>query len=268
MKLSERREAICLKFAKNSLRISNFRELFPEFENNHLMKTRNMEKFAVNRFHGKRYAVSAVPNMQKLLNKEYRKQKESIKKLLSPTNYACTRSYCWDNKPILLLLLLTFLGQRAQSTQRVVREHSESEITYSHFYTIRKLIHVLYMCSFLNYRYWNLLGTMMAGLCLPVDVLIFYKGFIAQIGAQGMLISVCPSVTSLSRSLYLHHYAVIKGSSSVKGTILCLKFHRWRTCSCKIGLTKCRGALNLSVVLLGQVGSSRGVQVIFKQTSK
>ena len=29
--------------------------------------------------------------------------------------------------------------------------------------------------SFLNYRYWNLLGTMMAGLCLPVDVLIFYK---------------------------------------------------------------------------------------------
>ena len=33
---------------------------------------------------------------------------------------------------------------------------------------------VLY--SFLNYRYWNLLGTMMAGFCLPVDVLIFYKG--------------------------------------------------------------------------------------------
>ena len=29
MKLAERREAICLKFAKNSLRISNFRELFP-----------------------------------------------------------------------------------------------------------------------------------------------------------------------------------------------------------------------------------------------
>ena len=94
MKLAERREAICLKFAKNSLRIANFRELFPEFKNSHLMKTRNMEKFAVNRFHGKRYAVSAVPNMQKLLNKEYRKQKESIKKLLSPTNYACTRSYC------------------------------------------------------------------------------------------------------------------------------------------------------------------------------
>ena len=34
-----------------------------------------------------------------------------------------------------------------------------------------------WVCSFLNYRYWNLLGTMMAGLCLPVDVLIFYKGY-------------------------------------------------------------------------------------------
>ena len=32
-----------------------------------------------------------------------------------------------------------------------------------------------FFVSFLNYRYWNLLGTMMAGLCLPVDVLIFYK---------------------------------------------------------------------------------------------
>ena len=94
MKLSERREAICLKFAKNSLRIYNFKNIFPEHKNNHLMKTRNMEKFAVSKCHGKRYAVSAVPSMQRLLNKEYRKQKEALKSLLSPTNYACTRSYC------------------------------------------------------------------------------------------------------------------------------------------------------------------------------
>ena len=68
-----------------------------------------------------------------------------------------------------------------------------------------------FVVSFLNYRYWNLLGTMMAGLCLPVDVLIFYKGFIDQTGVQGMLMYVCPSIhpsasASLSRLLYLHHY--------------------------------------------------------------
>ena len=38
--------------------------------------------------YGKRYAVSAIPNMQKLLNKEHTKQKEALKSLLSPTNYA------------------------------------------------------------------------------------------------------------------------------------------------------------------------------------
>ena len=167
--------------------------------------------YKVNSAFSARYMKSAIPAMQKILNRDRKQQQQALKSLMSPTNYASNGLYCWDNKPILLLLLLTFLGQRAQSTQRVVREHSESEITDSHFYTIRKLIHVLYMCSFLNYRYWNLLGTMMAGLCLPVDVLIFYKGFIDQTGVQGMLMYVCPSIhpsasASLSRLLYLHHY--------------------------------------------------------------
>ena len=33
-------------------------------------------------------AFSAIPSMQKLLNKEHQKQKRALKSLLSPTNYA------------------------------------------------------------------------------------------------------------------------------------------------------------------------------------
>merc|ERR1711940_415647 len=35
MRLSERRELICLKFAKNSLRLDNFKQLFPKHRNDH-----------------------------------------------------------------------------------------------------------------------------------------------------------------------------------------------------------------------------------------
>ena len=49
---------------------------------------------------------SAIPNMLRLLNKEYKEKKESMKNLkrsfLSPTNFACNRIYCWDNKPIII----------------------------------------------------------------------------------------------------------------------------------------------------------------------
>ena len=86
-RLSERRELICLKFAKNCLRIQNFTKLFPKHNNMHDMQTRQHEKFQVKRSFSKRYAISAISSMQRLLNKEH-KQKEALKKLLSPTNYA------------------------------------------------------------------------------------------------------------------------------------------------------------------------------------
>ena len=92
MRLSERRELICLKFAKNSLRLDNFKQLFPKHSNDHGMKTRNNEAYHENMSNGKRYAVSAVPNMQKLLNKERNKQRILLKRLrnsyMSPTNFA------------------------------------------------------------------------------------------------------------------------------------------------------------------------------------
>ena len=93
MRLSERREIICLKFAKNSLKLDNFKQLFPKKQNNHEMKTRQTDEYHVNMSNGKRYAVSAIPSMQKLLNKERKNQKLLFKKLkissMSPTNFAC-----------------------------------------------------------------------------------------------------------------------------------------------------------------------------------
>ena len=80
-RLSERREMICLKFAKNSLRINNFNQLFPRQRNEHDMKTRQQNEYHVSMSHGKRYAISAIPSMQKLLNKDIKKQKMFLKQL-------------------------------------------------------------------------------------------------------------------------------------------------------------------------------------------
>ena len=68
------------------------KQLFPKHRNDHDMKTRNNEAYHENMSNGKRYAVSAVPNMQKLLNKERNKQRILLKRLrnsyMSPTNFA------------------------------------------------------------------------------------------------------------------------------------------------------------------------------------
>ena len=93
MRLSERRELICLKFAKNSLRLDNFKQLFPRHKNDHDMETRRQGEYHVSMSHGNRHAISAIPSMQKLLNKDLKKQKILLKKLknrsMSPTNFAC-----------------------------------------------------------------------------------------------------------------------------------------------------------------------------------
>ena len=92
-RLSERRDLICLKFAKTSLRLDNFNKLFPMQKNIHDMETRQHERYHVVRSYGKRNTVSAIPSMQKLLNKDLKKQKMLLKKLknssMSPTNFAC-----------------------------------------------------------------------------------------------------------------------------------------------------------------------------------
>ena len=99
MRLSDRREMICLKFAKGCLRLENFKKLFPKHISKHKMETRHGERYQVCKVNGKRYANSAIPKMLKLLNKECKEQKQNLNKLkksilLSPTNFACSRIYC------------------------------------------------------------------------------------------------------------------------------------------------------------------------------
>ena len=92
--LSERRESLCLKFAKKSLKVDNFGHLFPLSKKKHLMKTRGCDAYKVSKGYSERFLKSAIPYMQRLLNKDRKKQLNDQKKLktstLSPTNFACT----------------------------------------------------------------------------------------------------------------------------------------------------------------------------------
>ena len=60
---------------KNSLKLSNFKRLFPEHANLHGMKKRKQEKYSVSKCKGKRYAVSSIPSMQKMLTRIMRNRK-------------------------------------------------------------------------------------------------------------------------------------------------------------------------------------------------
>ena len=70
--LEHRRENLCLKFAKESIENNILNDLFPEYENNHLMKTRYNEKFKVLYANTDRMKNSSIIYMQNLLNKEYK----------------------------------------------------------------------------------------------------------------------------------------------------------------------------------------------------
>ena len=87
--LYDRREALLLRFAKKSLKLVQFRKLFPVKKQLHNMKIRNQQKFIINSANTERYKRSSVPAMQKLLN-DYDKSFKSICKSLYPvTNEIC-----------------------------------------------------------------------------------------------------------------------------------------------------------------------------------
>ena len=91
--LAERRDILCLKFAKKSLKIENFGHLFPINSKRHDMKTRHCDIYKINKGHSKRYMQSAIPSMQKILNRDKQKQVDALKQIskviVSPTNFAC-----------------------------------------------------------------------------------------------------------------------------------------------------------------------------------
>lgn len=81
--LEERREAMCLKFAKQCLKIQKLRHLFPKKVKSHVMKKRNSETFDFVKPKTTRYQFSAIPVMQRMLEKTDANKKQVLKKINS-----------------------------------------------------------------------------------------------------------------------------------------------------------------------------------------
>ena len=64
----DRRESICLKFAKKGLKLDQLKKLFPIQKSLHCMKKRTSNKFLVNTARTERYSRSSIPSMQRMLN--------------------------------------------------------------------------------------------------------------------------------------------------------------------------------------------------------
>lgn len=66
--LAERREILCLQFAKKCLKNEKMKKFFPKNRKSHPMITRNEETFEVNNVHTERLKNSPIIYMQRLLN--------------------------------------------------------------------------------------------------------------------------------------------------------------------------------------------------------
>ena len=66
--LFERRELLCLKFAKKGLKLTNFKNMFPIQVAKHSMEKRILNKYKVNSAKTERYFRSSIPYMQRKLN--------------------------------------------------------------------------------------------------------------------------------------------------------------------------------------------------------
>ena len=84
--LKERREKMALKFAKKSLKLEQFSRLLPLSESKHGMTKRNPERYMVMNSKSERHRRSAVPYLQRLLNKDYLRQKKDLSKLFRVNN--------------------------------------------------------------------------------------------------------------------------------------------------------------------------------------
>ena len=84
--LEDRRNSLCLKFAKNCLKVDKLRKMFPKSSTKHAMSKRKVEFYDVNRTLTERYLNSAIPQMQRMLNICQTKKFETLKQLAMPVN--------------------------------------------------------------------------------------------------------------------------------------------------------------------------------------
>ncbi len=101
MTLEERREQMCLKFAKQCLKLNKMKQFFPRNHNSHAMEVRNSEFYKVDKIQTERFRKSAIPSMIKMLNVCQKKKKDTYKKLNAmPLNHVCPSLYHCDNNKL------------------------------------------------------------------------------------------------------------------------------------------------------------------------
>ena len=93
---------MCLKFAKQSLKLHKMKGLFPKNESDHSMQKRNSYVYQGVRAYTERFRKSAIPSMLRILNECEAKKQKKFKKLdaLVPVNYVLSSPYHCDNKNI------------------------------------------------------------------------------------------------------------------------------------------------------------------------
>ena len=74
--LHQRRQNLCLKFAKSGIKHNNMTDLLPEESKLHNMQTRNKNKFKVNFANTGRLKDASIIHMQNLLNDDDAEQQK------------------------------------------------------------------------------------------------------------------------------------------------------------------------------------------------
>ena len=91
--LNDRRTKLCVNFIKKSIKLENFKELFPENKNIN-MNIRNHERYYVKKYKTERCKKSSVPYFQSLLNKYVKEQKDMFSKLLKSSSLYVPSESC------------------------------------------------------------------------------------------------------------------------------------------------------------------------------
>ena len=78
--LEDRREKLCISFAKKCIKNDKVKNMFPLKKTNHPMKRRKTDKFQTFKAKTKRYKNSALPYMRRLLNAENEEKDTLLKK--------------------------------------------------------------------------------------------------------------------------------------------------------------------------------------------
>ena len=74
--LEQRRQQLCLKFAKSGIKYQKLDDLFPTKQKEHLMKMRETEKYAVDFANTERLKRGSIITMQKYLNEDEAKTRK------------------------------------------------------------------------------------------------------------------------------------------------------------------------------------------------